>query len=268
MSKSAATDPFAEVRKILAVRLDNMGDLLMTTPALRALKERFPNAELVLLTSKMASALAPFVPVIDRWLVYDAPWVKTYAEAPTGASVMAMAVQLQQEQFDLAVIFTVYSQNPLPAALLTFMAGIPLHLGYSHENPYNLLTHWFPDPEPQKVIKHEVQRQLDLVARIGAVTATPTLALNVDAAARLRTLALLQSLGLRQDASAAAGEPAEPWLLIHPGVSEERRRYHGWGFAEAGKRLSRQLGWRILVSGAPEERPWRRKSPVRLVRRR
>ncbi len=252
------TTDFAGVHKILAVRLDNMGDLLMTTQALRALQERFPAAELVLLTSQTASALAPYVPVIDRWLVYDAPWVKTYAEAPTGAGVMALAEQLQNERFDLAVIFTVYSQNPLPAALLTLMAGIPLRLGYSHENPYHLLTHWFPDPEPQKVIKQEVQRQLDLVARIGAVTTTPTLALKVDDAARQRTQALLQSLGLHQ--GAAAGEPVEPsepteaWLLLHPGVSEERRRYHAWGFAEAGKRLSRQLGWRILVSGGPEER--------------
>jgi len=232
------------VRKILCVRLDNIGDLLMTTPALRALKERFPQAEIVLLTSQVGSRIAPLVPVIDRWIVYDAPWVKTYAEPPKGESVHQMVEQLKAEQFDAAVIFTVYSQNPLPAALLTFMADIPLRLGYSHHNPYELLTDWVPDREPEKEIKHEVQRQLDLVATIGATTAIPTLALGVEERFRQRARAAVQTAGVA---------PNEPWLVLHPGVSEERRRYSAWGFGETGKRLSQRLNCRILVTGAAHE---------------
>mgnify|MGYP003350186482 CR=1 FL=1 len=62
-----------------------------------------------------------------------------------------------------AVIFTVYSQNPLPAALFATWAGIPLRLAYCRENPYALLTDWVPEPEPESFIRHEVQRQIDLV---------------------------------------------------------------------------------------------------------
>ncbi len=67
--------------------------------------------------------------------------------------------------FDAAVIFTVYSQSPLPAAMLCYLAGIPRRLAHCRENPYALLSDWLREPEPQQRTRHEVERQLDLVRR-------------------------------------------------------------------------------------------------------
>lgn len=49
-------------------------------------------------------------------------------------------------------------------------AGIPLRLGYGRENTYPLLTDHVVDPEPHKLLGHEVRRQFDLVASVGGTT--------------------------------------------------------------------------------------------------
>jgi ADP-heptose:LPS heptosyltransferase len=230
-------------RKILCVRVDNMGDVLMSSPAIRALKRTF-DAEITLLASNSGSEIAAHISEIDRVILFDAPWVKTYGEPPASQSLLTMAQRLRAEAFDAAVIFTVYSQNPLPAAMLTFLAGIPLRLAHSRENPYDLLTDWAPDPEPQKLIRHEVRRQLDLVATVGAHTGDERLSLRTTPPIQDRTMGLLAAQGI---------DPSEPWLILHPGVSEERRRYSEDGFIQAGRILSQQLNCRILVTGVGRE---------------
>ena len=50
-------------------------------------------------------------------------------------------------------------QNPLPAAFLCRLADVPRRLAYCRENPYQLLTHWAPEREPEKLLRHEVQRE-------------------------------------------------------------------------------------------------------------
>src|SRR3954466_1471860 len=169
-----STDDWKTFERVLCVRLDALGDVLMTTPAMAALKES-GHRRLTLLTSSAGAAIAPLIPVIDETIVYDAPWMKA-TQARLDSSVDRSFVErLHAEQFDAAVIFTVYSQNPLPAALFCYLADIPRRLAHSRENPYQLLTHWIPEPEPQQFVRHEVQRQLDLVAHVGARTEDPRL---------------------------------------------------------------------------------------------
>src|ERR1700756_5351730 len=140
-------DAWTSARRILCVRLDALGDVLMTTPALRALKQTMPGLHITLLTSPAGAEAAALIPEVDEVLTYEAPWMK--ATRPRGCSKAdwAMAELLRQRRFDAAVVFTVYSQNPLPAAFLCYLADIPLRLAHCRENPYQLLTHWVKDPE-------------------------------------------------------------------------------------------------------------------------
>lgn len=234
---------WAAARNVLAVRLDAAGDVLMTTPALRALRVGGAR-RITLLTSPAGAAIAALVPEIDAVIVYDAPWLK--ATAPRGGSApeLAMAAGLRARCFDAAVIFTVYSQNPLPSAFLCYLAEIPLRLAHCHENPYQLLTDWIPDPEPAQTIRHEVRRQLDLVAAAGCTTADERLSLRVPAADRLRTDALLAASGL---------DRSRPWAVIHPGASAPSRRYLPAGFAAAARELAVTDGWQIVLTGGPDE---------------
>ena len=154
--------------RILCIRLDDLGDVLMTTPAFRALKTTWPNCQLTLLTSSAGAAVADYIPEVDDIIPFDVPWVNGDAEARS--KLIPMAAQLQAYAFDAAIIFTVQSQNPLPAALLCYLADIPRVLGHCRENPYQLLTDWVPDKEVLMATRHEVERQLDLVQTIGCQT--------------------------------------------------------------------------------------------------
>src|SRR5258706_2592525 len=156
-------NPWQAARKILCVRLDNLGDVLMTTPAFRALKAFDPQAELTLLTSHMGAGIAPYIPEIDAVIEFDVPWVKLEEQDRGSDAVLAFIARLKRAEIDAAIIFTVFSQNPLPAAMLCYLAGIPLRLGCCRETPYGLLTDLLPRTEPVTDIQHGVKRQLGLV---------------------------------------------------------------------------------------------------------
>ncbi|NSX02678.1 glycosyltransferase family 9 protein [Cupriavidus gilardii] len=248
-----------DAKRILCVRLDNMGDVLMTTPAMQALKDSDPSRHLTLLTSSGAAALASHLPMIDTVLTFDAPWVKGTGKGcgngggnRTGSSVLPWAQRLQAARFDAAVIFTVYSQNPLPAALLCTMAGIPLRLAHCRENPYELLSDWVPETEPQTQVRHETQRQLDLVATVGAVPADTRLRFRVqphDRRAVQRLLQRWQGEGERE--SAGPGR----CVVMHPGATAESRRWPAPRFAEVARTLAEQDGALVLLTGGVSEQP-------------
>lgn len=238
------TAGWAAARRVLAVRLDALGDVLMTTPALRALKQSGPARHVTLLTSRAAAPVARLVPEVDEVIAHDVPWMKATVPRAGGAADRAMLARLQRGRFDAAVIFTVYSQNPLPAALLCFLADVPLRLAHCRENPYQLLTDWVPDPEPTRLVRHEVRRQLDLVARVGARTADERLSLRVPAPAHARAAVLLERLGVEPDG----------WVLVHPGASAPSRRYPPESFAEAARQLTAETGRHVVFMGRAEER--------------
>src|SRR5690606_35063091 len=108
------------VRRLLAVRLDAMGDVLMTTPALHAARCSHPERRVTLLTSPPGAEAGGLVPDVDDVIVDDAPWVKATERRASARPDWHMIRRLAARRFDAAVIFTVYSQNPLPAATMCY----------------------------------------------------------------------------------------------------------------------------------------------------
>ncbi|HEX2912072.1 MAG TPA: lipopolysaccharide heptosyltransferase II [Chloroflexia bacterium] len=238
------TATFEQAENILCVRLDTLGDILMTTPAIRALKEAKAGRRITLLTSEPGAVAARLVPEIDEIIIYDAPWLKATAPRASSQPEYAMIEHLRQRGFDAAVIFTVYSQNPLPSAFLCYMADIPLRLAHCHENSYQLLTHWVNDPEPARGIRHEVQRQLDLVATVEAKTDDVRMSLRFEERDRQHAFEMLASLNL---------DLARPWTIIHPGSTATSRRYAPESFAAAARILALKYGFQVLFTGTSSE---------------
>ena len=216
-------------RRILALRLDNLGDVLMTTPALRALRESAPGRSVTLLASRSGAAAIPHLPDIDDAIVAAMPWMP--GAEPSADEVEDTVRQLRARRFDAAVIFTVYSQSPLPAAMLCWQAGIPLRLAHCRENPYHLLTDWVEDPEPHEQLRHEVRRQLDLVATVGASCDDRRLSFRIHDAEAARARELLRAAGI---------DPGRPLIVVHPGASAPSRRYPEEHFAAV---VARMLGF-------------------------
>jgi lipopolysaccharide heptosyltransferase II len=224
-----------DVRNLLCVRLDSIGDVLMTTPAIRACKETF-GCRITLLTSKAGACAAQHVPEIDEVLVFAAPWMKVATPDPEEK----IFAELTGRRFDAAAIFTVYSQSPLPAAYLCYRAGIPRRLAHCHENPYHLLSDWQPDPEPTQRVRHEVQRQLDLVAAIGARTTDERLSFAVPASARERAQEFLCRFH-------------GPTVVVHVGASAASRRYPPEQYARAVDMLIEHTGCNAIFTGEAGE---------------
>jgi lipopolysaccharide heptosyltransferase II len=235
-----------DAKNILCIRLDYLGDVLMTSPALRALKQSLPGVRLTLLTSASGAHAARYIPEVDAIIEYAAPWMKSSGTHDPRRD-LEMVEQLRARQFDAAVIFTVYSQNPLPAAMLCYLAGIPLRLAHCHENPYQLLTHWVRDTEPQERIRHEVQRQLDLVATVNAHANDERLSFRIPEEDTVEVKRCLQELDI---------DAGTPWIVMHPGATAASRRYPPRHWRETARLLLARIepaGGRILFTGSTEE---------------
>src|SRR5947209_3465500 len=98
-------------KNVLCVRLDNMGDVLMTTPAFRALKSS--SRKLTLLTSTSGAAIAPFIPEVDEIMSCDVPWVKNEKSAVNN-DLLSLVENIKQKNFDATIIFTTFGQSSLP----------------------------------------------------------------------------------------------------------------------------------------------------------
>jgi lipopolysaccharide heptosyltransferase II len=234
LQETSLQERWQHAKKILCIRLDAIGDVLMTTPAIKALKQT-DDREITLLTSASGGAIASLVPEIDRVITYDPPWMKATVPRLHSQPEWAMVETLREGGFDAAVIFTVFSQNPLPSALLA----------HCHENPYQLLTNWVLDPEPSSGIRHEVRRQLDLVASVGAHLDDERLSLRVPDSHYQRVLHVSQRCGLNIE---------QPWVVIHPGATAPSRRYPAEGFATVARRLVLDANCHIVFTGTEPER--------------
>lgn len=240
---------------ILVVRLDNLGDVLMTSPAIRAIRQTNPLARITLLASPAGAAAAAHLPEIQDVIEFEAPWMKGRADAAPpsaaaglqGAAERYLVQQLTLRRFDAAIIFTVCTQSALPAALLCYLAGVPLRLAHARENPYRLLTDVVRDPglapgsAPAPVL-HEVERQLALVGQVGYSAVDDRLVFEILP---------IERAGAERKLVRAGVDLARPFIAIHPGASAPSRRWPAEDFGRTADLLAHDHQI-VFVGGAGE----------------
>jgi lipopolysaccharide heptosyltransferase II len=239
------------VRRLLAIRLDNLGDLLMTTPALAAIRDSLPDVHLGLLCSPTGARAAAHLDSVDEVIAFTAPWMRVGMAGSEGDQLgqeeRALLQRLREARYDAAVIFSVCTQSALPAALLCLQAGIPLRLAHCRENPYALLSDWVRETDSiGSGMRHEVQRQLDLVGAVGMHTGDERLRFAIDEADRRQVAALLGAQGIDAD---------EPLVLVHPGASAASRRWPAPRFGQAAEAIREASGSAVVFSGDADDAP-------------
>lgn len=213
---------------VLAVRLDNDGDVLLMGPAVRALAAgaRF----VTLLCGPRGRAAADLLPGVDAVVEFRAPWIDPEPEPVDKTAVDRLLEALRSCQVDEAVVFTSFHQSPLPTALVLRLAGIPRIAAISVDYPGSLLDvrHHVPDDV------HEVERALSLAEAAGFPLP--------DADSRRLELRPLP-----------AQETVEPYVVVHPGASVPARAWARERHRELVARLADD-GRRVLVTGSGAER--------------
>lgn len=228
-----------DARRILAIRLDNLGDVLITTPAIHALKTSLPETEITLLASPVGAQAGRLDPDLADVIVYEAPWVDPWSRLPHDSDrERTMIETLRQGQFDAAVIFTSYHQSSLPAAYLCYLGDIPLRLAASIDAPGSLLTTRHRHPERPM---HEVERGLDLVGAIGCTADETDLVLRVPSQIQQRITRRLADF-------------RGPLVVVHPGCSMPARTAPPEQFAAIISSLINELGATVILTGTNEER--------------
>jgi len=241
--------PWLDAQNLLVIRVDQLGDVVMTTPAIAAIRHCSPDARITLLASKAGAAALRHIPALDDAIVYDAPWTQGSAGAD-GRSAHAdrrLVNELGRRRFDAAIIFTACTQSALPAALVCRLAGIPLRLAYSRDNPYDLLTHWVADAEVCATgMRHEVTRQLDLVQSVGFHACDERMQFRYSAA---------DVLSMRRKFVQAGADLLRPYVVVHPGATASSRQYPAERFGIAGQSIVDSSGCQVVFIGGADEAP-------------
>jgi ADP-heptose:LPS heptosyltransferase len=224
-------------RRVLVVRLDGAGDVLLAGPAVRAVAA---SADVTLLCGPAGSGAARALPGVGRVLEWAAPWVITPAPAVRPDDVQRIVEEIRGCGVDDAVVLTSFHQSPLPTALLLRLAGVGRITGASVDHPGSLLdVRLRPGDGPADDLPEDLpepERALRIAAAAGFA-----LPAGDDGRLAVRVIPTPEIEGDR------------PAVVLHPGAAVTARRWPEEHFRLAAELLAAR-GYRVVVTGGPGER--------------
>lgn len=225
--------------KILLIRLRLIGDVVFTTPAIAAVRRRFPDAHLSYLVEPAAEPIVRHNPHLDNVIV---------AERPGGIERLAydirLARRLRAEQFDLVVDF----HGGPRSAWLTWATSAPRRVGYDVPGRGWMYTTRVPWTRSLVPPRHSVEKQWDLLASIGidpAERARDPVEMVEDPEARQAVTARLATARVPEDARI---------IVVHVSAGNPFRRWPAEGFAQVAAALAREdAARRIIITSGPSD---------------
>lgn len=213
--------------RILVVQTAFLGDVVLITPLLRALREKYENAFLAFMANPAGAVMLEGLSLLDEVIVYD----KRSSEKGL-AGLRRKAAKLREKNFDTALC----AHRSLRSAALLKLAGIPLKIGFS-----NSAFPWlFNERVPRDPCRHEVERNLALLRPLGGPP---------------------QDFDVRLEVSVDAAPPetvstsnGRKKIGICPGSMWTTKRWHAQKFGEAAKALSEECNAEVYLLGSEEDR--------------
>jgi lipopolysaccharide heptosyltransferase II len=224
--------------RILLVRLRQIGDVVFTTPAIRALRQHFPEAHLTYVVEPAAAPVVIRNPHLDEVIV-----------APRGAALsgvmadFALGRRLRNARYDVAIDF----HGGPRASLLTWLSGAPTRIGYQVIGRSWMYTQRVDRPRRLRS-RHSVENQWDLLRPLNISAPDRTLLpveMFVDEAAARSVADRLSRGGV---------EPADPVVVVHVSAGNPFRRWPAGHFVQLVVSLVRSGGLRVVVTSGPSER--------------
>ena len=219
----------------ILVRATNwVGDAVMSLPALRALRQRFPQAHIAVLAKPWVADLYRREPICDELIPYTS---KTVPEK------WAAARALRSHNFDTAILL----QNAFEAAAIAYVADIPQRIGYARDGRGFLLTHGIPVPQRGEIPRHERFYYLELLRRAGVIDSLPE-----SDSIRLETTPIARAAGLDRFRELGLGDVV---IGVSPGAAYgAAKRWLPERFAETANQLAKELNASVAIFGSKDER--------------
>jgi heptosyltransferase-2 len=223
------------VKNILVRSTNWLGDAVMTTPAIRAVRESFPEAHITMLANPLVANLFTPHDCVDEVMIYDRK-----GRHAGFSGKFAMAAELRECGFDLAILL----QNAFDAALLAWLARIPRRMGYRTDGRRLLLTHGVRIGKEHERL-HHVNYYLAMLAKWGIATSKNELHLTVTPEEDMATDARLAECGIEKD---------DFLLCINPGAAYgSAKRWYPDRFAAVANELARRWRAKIVITGSSSE---------------
>lgn len=239
-----ARTPPIQPQRLLLVMPTWLGDCVMATPTLRAVRGLWPEAHIAVLIRDTLAPIVEALPAIDQVIAHHKGRGTPAPDATRGGPIRLVR-RLAGMNFDLAVLLP----NSFRAAALVAMAGIKRRVGYDRDGRGLLLTdHLLPRKTAGRFTPvPTLDYYLALARYLGCDNPDPVMRLATRPADDARAGRLLQDLGHGDDAT-------RPLVLLNPGAQKPTKRWPAERFAQLGDRLRERYDADIAITGSPAER--------------
>lgn len=224
----------SELKRILIVRTDRIGDVVLSTPVITAARSAFPDAYIAIIVSPQTEEIVRGNPYLNEVIVYDKK-MKHRSILQT----LRFAIWLKGKRFDLALIL--HSTNRVN--LISFLAAIPKRVGYARGKLDFLLTDKL---EYTKRLgeKHESEYSLDLLRSLGIEPESSPLVMPVKKECEKDIDRLLREAGLKE---------GKKFIALHPGASCISKMWPRENFARTADILIEKFDVQVALVSSPEQ---------------
>ncbi len=221
-------------RKILLARTDRIGDLVLTTPAIKAVRKAYPDAYIAMIVRPYGECLVRGNPYLDEVIIYD-----KFGLHRSAAATIRFGLNLKKIGFDRAVIF--HPTNRMH--IIAYIANIPRRIGYDSRLSF-LLTDSIKNLKHEGK-KHERDYTLDLLKSLGIESDEKELYVALDGKAQASIEQMLNGHGITAK---------DKLITMHPGASCVSKIWPSERFAKLSDMLIEKHNVKIAVIGGNDKR--------------
>ena len=224
-----------DIHNILIIKWGALGDIVMSTSAIRTIRENFPQARITLLSNQLMTQILPQGYLNDEMLIINTKGNRV--DEPL-KNQFKLILLLRRRNFDLAVNLRWTSER---GAMLAYLSGAKYRVS---SGPKNVMGLYNIHAQAPKGRYHEIHRNLDIVKALGLNVIDEIPVVHVSDKENDFAVEFFKNNGLIKNKT----------ICIHPGASREIRAWMPERFREIAKRIVEKLDARVIVTWGEKEK--------------